>query len=1260
MLRQRSKLAVAATKRPRLIHPFSLAAFSTLVIAALVLMFPFKVLVDRVLRDRRGDELTVSYLHNLLRTDPQNLEMVLRLARQQLAGGEYAGMRETLSPVLASPVDSDRVAARILLWEAGEHQWRKAPVGSSEREAILRQLLSELEALAALKIDEQTSLEIAERALDLGDRKLALKLYRTLGRNGMQFDSTWFAERARTLKDKGEYDAAVELFLIARSRAQTMSARRAYFQQAVKVPLARGTPRDALMLAERELGELRDDLESLIFMVELARSANQPSVASRYAHLMLRLSLLETMRQLTQGENLTVQWRHVADRGEHEDSKEGKAGTGGPALPFDDRIYTLGYEAFVGNHDLEDAYRVAESAVKQAPQNAVWRRRLAQVAEWLGRPAQALVQWRWLAEQQTGEAKEQEETAQALLRLAPGLFDDRALLIGLKFELTRNPRDTGLLLALIATYERIGEPEEGIALLQRLVRIKPARESMQALADLAERAARPELAIATLRQINARFGVDRDRSMKLAAMLIARGSVGDAYNELKVARGRIAADDESFWRTFGALAQRMQEDGQAREAYSRLIALDSASVSDFDSLIALLGGLDPLQAGDLSMRAARRFDSWQHVLAALDFYAAAKLLQKAGQVFEEIDAQPDQHWLLRGENNPRFLALRAAYWRELGRLDIALKDYQRWFALAPEDAEVREAILWLLIDRHDGVALKTLLAKHESDWAHEPRLHDVLAAAWLTLSIPRVALERYLTPRLASHRDDFLWLMNYADALEQDQQSDFAWRLRQKLWRDRRLQPELPEHDQAAAQQQLLREARVRLAMSQTPGDKGLSSLRELLRLDRVALAKPGAVSDELWLAWLMAQTQQEAAQGYLWSRYAQKFSQPEWATLALALANGDDAMAGELLIRRSGALPRYDAVTAAQTIGANNLAATLVFETQDLQRDDEPLQLQMADVLWDQASKIGVDFDLRHYKNWLEREVHVRYDTTVSSGLRLSMDLGEVSRGMTQTLQDVRDERYANLAFIHRDGAYETKVGIGYREGFGDWLPVSFSQTLFATGTWDLSLIAGWRQTATENQVLRALARRNLVGLEGGYRFARTDRLGLSARRSFYYTQNGISLGRGETFEGHWQHNLRSEAPESSAELFWSYNRFKARDTFDATDEVYDVANRIVSDLNDASARVATLMPGSYVQYGARWQYGDGLDGKFSRAFRPYASLALTYSTGTGIGYAVMGGFARSLLGRDRLATGFTTEKGASGSSQQNTTVGIRYWMAY
>ncbi|GAB2898671.1 hypothetical protein GCM10027046_30750 [Uliginosibacterium flavum] len=1128
----------------------------------------------------------------------------------------------------------------MLLWRAGEKEWHREAPGSPRHAELLQELMTELSALSVLKLDELTQIEIAEGALHLGNRALATRLFETLGSNGLQFSADWYAEHARELIGQGEYATAIQLFLIARDRSQAVSAKRSYFFAAFGVPLSQNQPAEALALAEKELKDLQSDLTSLVSMVELARAANRPKEAAKYVRLMLRCALQDELNRLADADEFSVQWRFVADSPNSDLNLK---------LPFDNRIYALAYETFLANNDLDDAYRVAESAVRQAPLNATWRRRLARVAESSGRPQDAIVHWRWLAEHGSGLRREQDEVAQALLRLAPGLFDDQALQLGLNFELSQNPDDLRLLSALVDVYERMGEPEAGIAILQGFIAKHPSEEPMQALADLAERAADSELAIKTLLQINTRFGATRDRSMKLAAMLMGAGRIDDAYAALESARSQVLSDDTEYWRLSGALAARLQDKTPAREAYARLVNLDLADVDDFNVLIDILSDVDPAQAGEVALRASRQFNSWPHVLQALDYFSQAGRQERSGQVFAHLNPQ----WKAKGDIDVHFLAMRAAYFRSLGRTAAALADYERWRALAPNDPDACEGVLWLLVEGRDAGALKSLLAKHEEQWSRSERLHDALAAAWQTLSVPRVALERYLTPRVGKHKGDLLWMMNYADLLEQDQQGDMAWQLRQTLWQER------PRAAPDVVPDQALREARVWLALTQTPGDRALSGLRELLRLDRVAQTKPGSLSDELLLAWLLAQNETEAARGYLWARYADRVSQPEWATLAVAKEVGGRPAASQVLSRRTVPSSRYDMASSALTLGSPEVAVSDAYESQMLLRDDEPLQELLNDTLLNQAARASVELEYRKYGEWRETEAVAQVESRVAPGARLSLALGGIVRNVDQEVVDAPNERYADLVFSRSRNAYVTEIGLGAHDSFASWVPISLSQSVVATDDWDLKLHAGWRQPTSESLELRAFGWRNSAGFDGSYHFTNQDRLTIIGQAAQYSTQNGIRLGKGQQIEATLSHSFKVDSRELSAELFLSHNHFKARSDFSDSEDLDRVAERIPGD-ESSSEKVATFMPVGYELYGLRLSSEMGKERMYSRKIRPYGSADVTYNTYSGVGYAVTAGVASSVFGADRLAFGVTTEKGGHRSLPRSTLFGISYWLAY
>ncbi|MEN3110782.1 tetratricopeptide repeat protein [Uliginosibacterium paludis] len=1239
MLRQRSTLAVEGAKRPRLVPPGVLLAFSVLVAGGLVLMYPYRVLMDQVLRGQRGDELVIAYLRNLLRTDPHNDELALRLARQQLASGDFPGMRVTLHDVLDSTDDDKRITARLLLWRAGEESWRRTR-DPDARERLRQGLLAELEALAGLThLDEANRLDIAERALELGDRALALRIYRIAAGAAPEFDAVSLMDRARLRQqDPHSHEAAIQLYLLARQRAERIGLRREAFMQAVRIRLAQGHPAEALQLAEDALGSLAGDLDTLVFMVELARAANQPEAAARYARLMLRLSLAQALEQLALGD-LAVQGHPVAD------SQDRPAEGGPPGLPFNDRIYVLGYDAFIGNRNLEDAWRVAEYAVRQVPQSLDWRLRLARVSEWTGRPETAIDQWRWIMEQGGGLPRAQrDEASAAILRLAPGLFDDRALILSLRYSLSKQPDSPELLRALIDAYERLGLPEEGIAVLQSVVRSTPMPGPLQALAELARRNGNVALAIAATQELIARHGNTRERAMSLAALLLGQGRVREAQAALASLRDSVPASDDRFWRLLGELSIRVQDDDNARAALARIVTLNDATRADFESYVELLADDEALQASALALQAALRFDDRPLLLRGLSLQLRAGSAGQSWQVFAGLPAV----WQARGEDWPEFLALRAEAARASGHRREATRDLTRWISLSPDDENAQASLLWLLADTHDGPALRVLLARHETAWAANPRLHDALAAAWQTLSAPHVALERYLTPRLQAHRDDHLWLLNYADVLEQDRRADLAWRLRQYLI------AHPPRIAPAATSTAMLREARARLMLASRPGDPSLAVLRELLRLDDKGIERNESAARELAAAWQLAQGESAAVHAWLWTRHAQRLASPGWARISVAMAEQDWAMLGEELERRASALSRDDALATARAVGAGGLAATLAFEGQTLQRDDEPLQLALSDVLLEEAPRVDLRSERRQFDRWLEHELRLAASTRISPALRLSTQVSRISRELDSAVLDApRRAQYASLGLSLKQG----ELRIGQNESLTHWTSLGLQQSLLEQPGRSLVLRAGRHEVADESLALGALGWRDRLRLEARQALDPLSSLSLALQQSRYATQNGLPLGSGTQLATSLNHSL-DPLRERQAELFWSWNRFRAAGLPD-DERVEALATRLPGD-TPASERVASLMPASYAFYGLRLSQGMSREEAWTRSIRPYASLALTWNTASGAGYGLTLGAAGRVSGADHLAVGLSTDKGGSGAVARSTRMGLQYWRAF
>ena len=471
MLLQRSKLAAATVERPRLSPPWSITLLGVLVLAVLFAIYPHKALVHRIIEAPQS-ELTDAYLVNLLRTDSGNPHLHLTLARHEMSSGLYDKLELTLTKLLQSPDKEIRLEATWLSWRAAEQRYFRMDPGTPQRAAQRAQLRSTLRTLAAQEWPEDRKIEIARLALQFNDTQLGIELLQRVAASGQGRSADWYAEAARAAMAGSEYLAAGKFYLIAVRRTSEPIEQRRFFIDGMLALQSGDQVKEALALAEEELAvtpSLGESAQVLELLVRFARSVRRPDLADKYARKLLRLSLLRQWKQQQLASAYGIRWQAVGERS-------------GPQLPFDDRIYTLGFEAFLDNRKLEDAWQVAASAVRQAPDHLVWRERLARVSEWSGRPAIALTHWLYLA-----RANGSDEAWQAILRLSPGLFDDNALLIALEHQLRQQPANPALAVELVATFERLGDPRGAMRVLEQLYRQRKQPELLAVMAELAGR-----------------------------------------------------------------------------------------------------------------------------------------------------------------------------------------------------------------------------------------------------------------------------------------------------------------------------------------------------------------------------------------------------------------------------------------------------------------------------------------------------------------------------------------------------------------------------------------------------------------------------------------------------------------------------------------------------------------------------------------------------------------------------------------------------
>lgn len=1219
-----------------------------LVAGGLALTFPYRSLESRIARETRAvDPLRIEYLRLWLRVRPEEHGLRVLLARQLAQIGDYAGARAELRalPRAADPQAAARMA--LLEIDIGLREVYALAHDDARRERLLAELRTQLDAMTRTAWPASMQIELAERAAQAGAFDAAVFWHERLLAREVPLSANAWEAAARRMAALGASELAARLYFRAQSVATRRDEKRRLFVAALRTLEGAGLYDAALAAAEVQLGVLGNDTATLEFLTRFALAANRPDVAQRYATRLLRLSLAPAAIAAWQARfaaPVPPEWIALVDEPRlvrtQAESAQADHRLPEPKLPFDDRLYTLSYEVFLANRNLKDALAVAQSAVRQAPKNAKWRLRLAQVADWSGNAALALEQWHAVARLTDDPAAWREVAARA-----PQVFDYARWAEALERGLRRRPHDFETLRQLVRAYELLGEPERAIALLRRHERGPHRRAVLDLLAELADRTGDDALHRATLHALAREDAGNVGYAMRLAAAEVRRGDTAAAFAALAAVAARASAQEGDFWEAYAELARQTGREREAIGAYRKRVDSGAAEERHYTALSELLERDAPREAGALAAQGYLRFGNPYLARRALYLYqragdAAATRAFLAGLA----DAQRAEL-----QKDPQFLYQRALFEFADGRPAAALADARAAHRLQPDNADYGALVVWSLIALRDAPALRSTLLAWASAAASESELWAPFAAGWLALQEPVRALP--FLRQQATTANDALWWLTYADALEQMGATDAAWRVRRHAWL------ELPRAAQAAASERLrqIEARRVALAAAFEPSDVARARMLALLQKRR-RLGGVDAVAREAALDYWIGRGAAEIAQAWLLAAYANALERPAWARLSVALANDDRAELQTLLDTLADWLPALDRIEAARRTGGVAAAQTLAFDRLALLPDHDELHQRLVALATEAPSYAGLGRITFHQRPLSESAWVVDGAANVSQRLQLGVAVHELARASTDATQLVdvpATERLQSLSARYAiDGNGELRAQFSARDGFDTAVGLVLQGSRDVAPRLRLGLRLGLDDAATDNALLRVGGRRDTLGATAYARLSQREYAAATFEANRYAALGGGALGRGRIARLEAGHLVRTEYPDLRLHASAADLRYWPRPGLDAR------LATLLAPAARAGATNAALLPQSTTQFGVGVALGDGARSGYARAWRPWAAAALLHDRASGANTEWQLGVGGSVFGADRLefaAAGGST-RGADGAPYRQFNVRYRW----
>lgn len=718
--------ATLPRSRPSLVSTPSVAGFGAALLIALGLTFQNMDQIQRLMAGRSPDGVSIRYLELMTRLEPADKGLRVTLVRQLLQVGQAEAAAVALAPLLGkSSDDPELIRLEIEIEQSRINALRADDPKRPERIAGLVQRLRDQSGQVQ---SSQDLAEFARLSLALGQPGLAGEFYARLSQVDIAQAQRWLQESARWFTASGDNLKAGDRLDEAVQGAADKSTARMLAIRALDAYVGGMAFDRAIERGEAYRERFPDDVELLRHLVAMALTAGRPDRARDWGRVLVAIQ------------------------------------------PDDAKVLQEQIARELAVSDYRGAWSAAGQLARLQPGCDPCQEQAAELAEQAGQPGEALRYW--LPKVRGGDHGKPLGEA---LRLAQAVRNDGLVIELLDFRLQDRALSKEDYFLAETTYRRGRPPSAWVGFLNRAIARNPNdRLLWEGLIFTLGKNKQSGPLIAALEAMEARFGRSQELTLRIAQIMNGSGRRDLALQRLHDASGQFTAVAKDFWTLYGDLAWQLDASADATKAYAVLAEAGSREelVHERLALLARKGGRFD-EAIDSAERGWRLSGQPRMLVLALDTAAQGKRWDRMGVLLEQAVAsesslaQHEQYWLLK-----------ARYQAQRGHIADATASYEHLLRINPRAHSARAGLLWMLIDRRE----KGRLAAYVDRWqganaaGANQALSDALGAAYLALGRNREALDYYDRSKQA-HKQDPLWLLQYAELLHKSGQIEAAAKL---------------------------------------------------------------------------------------------------------------------------------------------------------------------------------------------------------------------------------------------------------------------------------------------------------------------------------------------------------------------------------------------------------------------------------------------------------------------------------------------------
>lgn len=266
---------------------WNVLAFVVAVIFLLVIIFPQQGLRREISGRQAVSTVTATYLQNLLRLYPNDSELRLLLAEQEIGLGELHRAQKTMAPLMSNKNPDAQRSLPWLIYQFNKQVFYTMPDNAPERPKAILELRSQNRYLTSKIQDPGQLLILARDAAALNDQQTAYTIYLRLFNDPTFPRGSWLVTAGKAALGLQQFNQSSKFYLAAMQESIETEQRREYYMAAVDSLLAGNMPEQAYQLAKRYYQSDFNDKEMLLYMAHLCVLAGHPEAAQPFLQQLL-------------------------------------------------------------------------------------------------------------------------------------------------------------------------------------------------------------------------------------------------------------------------------------------------------------------------------------------------------------------------------------------------------------------------------------------------------------------------------------------------------------------------------------------------------------------------------------------------------------------------------------------------------------------------------------------------------------------------------------------------------------------------------------------------------------------------------------------------------------------------------------------------------------------------------------------------------------------------------------------------------------